>query len=64
MDYSDNEENNSPVNEQEKKKRKRGVRNEECYKQNVTKKARLKGQVYTTKKGKQVSASTVGSDCK
>lgn len=45
-------------------KRKRGVRNDENYKRNMIKKARLKGEAYTSSKGKGIKEAEIGTDCK
>lgn len=47
-----------------KKKRKRGIRNDEIYKRNVIKNARVKGQAYVNYKGNAVAARNLGVGCR
>ncbi|CAG9782306.1 unnamed protein product [Diatraea saccharalis] len=46
------------------KKRKKGVKNEENYVQNVRKRQRISGREYTTQKNKLVQAKTIGENCR
>ncbi|PSN29359.1 hypothetical protein C0J52_28460 [Blattella germanica] len=46
-----------------KVKRRSGSRNEEQYKRNVIKKARLCGQSYTSHSGKLIPKVEIGPDC-
>lgn len=47
-----------------KLKKRRGTRNDEKYKRNVIKKARVCGQSYTSYSGKLVPKVEIGPDCK
>lgn len=44
-------------------KRKLGVKHKELYKSEIIKKARVKGEAYTSYKGKQVNKLQPGPDC-
>lgn len=46
------------------KKRKRGIRNDENYKRNIIKKARVQGKAYVNYKGKAVEARKLGDGCR
>lgn len=55
---------NSDSVEDTRKKKNKGVRNDDKYKPNIIKKARLHGNSYTNYKGQLVAATTTGENCK